>query len=93
MLVLVSGPLGQPSRVSTFGKERKGDLEKISSGLRIPFFILKVEKLEREEFSKLINDLKNVCVEEVLMAEHKKFLKKKYDTRYDAIISRIVQIG
>ena len=93
MLVLVSGPLGQPSRVSTFGKERKGDLEKISSGLRIPFFILKVEKLEREEFSKLINDLKIVCVEDVLMAEHKKFLKKKYDTRYDAIISRIVQIG
>lgn len=93
MLVLVSGPVGQPSRVSTFGKERKGDLEKISSGLRIPFFILKVEKLEREEFSKLLNDLRNVVVEDVLMAEHLKFLKKKYNTNYDAIISRIVQIG
>lgn len=93
MLVLVSGSVGQPPRVSTFGKERRGDLDKISSGLRIPFFILKVEKLEREEFSKLLNDLRAVAVEDVLMAEHQKFLKKKYNTVYEPIISRIVQIG
>ena len=49
-----------------------------------------------EQFSLVnswINDLRNVVVEDVLMAEHLKFLKKKYNTNYDAIISRIVQIG
>ena len=80
------------SRVSSF--KTKQELEKISSSLRVPFYVYELkDQLEKNDFMALINAFKDIEVSEVLEAEAAKFCKKKYNTEFDCIIDHIIQIG
>lgn len=85
--------LSNVSRITTFVKNDE-ELERITMSLRVPFYVVNLkEKLERDRFMSFLNKLRTTEVKEVLDAEAAKFIKKKYNTDLDEILSLIIQIG
>ena len=93
MFILASGMIGQQPRVTYFKNEKKSDMEKITSTIKVPFIVLEIGEISRNDLNSLIAKIVHIGLEEILAQEARKFIKKKYNIGLNDILDNIIQIG